>query len=111
MAMATSENAGRTPVGTALKIRVEKMEHNNGGSALRNSIPIKHLSCHRKFDPPTDFPDEASCLSSATTATRQIRSAVKSSATSNLSTTAGQRAVSASPSEAPVTSTSATRSY
>ena len=35
-----------------------KIEHNNGGSALGNSIPIKHLSCHRKFDPPTDSPDE-----------------------------------------------------
>src|ERR1017187_2848122 len=35
-----------------------KIEHNNGGSALGNSIPIKHLSCHRKFHPPTDSPDE-----------------------------------------------------
>ena len=42
MAMATSQNAGRTPVWTALKIRVE-MEHNNGGSALGKLHPYQAL--------------------------------------------------------------------
>ena len=32
---------------------------NNGGSGLRNSIPIKHLSCYWRFDSPTNSTDEA----------------------------------------------------
>src|ERR1022692_4154075 len=66
MAMATHENAERTPVGTAPKIRAgphpksgREIGRNNGGSGLRNSIPIKHLSCYSRFDSPTNSTDEA----------------------------------------------------
>ena len=58
MATATRENAGANRLGLRRRSG-RKTVHDNGGFVPRNSIPIKHLSFRREFDPPTDSPDEA----------------------------------------------------